>query len=328
MNKFLIPLLLSLIHNFLYANDSIFISPKVALKMIDKKNITFINLSSDSVKIKKSKNLDIKNLNSSDILGRMPCSPFYACRKTIEKYFSDLGIDNNEELVIYDDSYGIDAATLYVVLESMGHKNVSILRGGVEDISTLDPNGKIYKDYLDKLKANDLNQTSLKQDSKKIMQKINMLKPHLLFDDINLTNLGSRESNYTVTTSSTNFFLSKKELKQAVKLLGSKESNITIIDACAIIDIAKNSNDGSHTTSKALSWRELIDKKKKHLKSNEELQKLFDGMSIKKTKPYYVYCMIDAPKAFYLMVVLRELGYAKVKAFTGDWNTWIGDIDE
>ena len=328
MNKFLIPLLLSLILNFLYANDSIFISPKVALKMIDKKNITFINLSSDSVKIKKSKKLDIKILKSADTLGRMNCSPLYTCVKTIEKYFSDLGIDNNEALVIYDNSYGVDSATLYVVLESMGHENINILRGGLKDISNLDPNLKIYKDYLDELKNYDLNQTSLKQDTKEIMQKINMLKPHLLLDNINSSDTGSRDSNYTVATRNTNYFLSKKELKKTVKELGVKDSNITIIDACTIIDIARSSYDGDKNISKALSWRDLIDKKKKHLKSNEELQKLFESISLNKNEQYNIYCMTDAPKAFYMMVILRELGYSNVKAFTGDWNTWIGEINE
>jgi hypothetical protein len=29
-----------------------------------------------------------------------------------------------------------------------------------------------------------------------------------------------------------------------------------------------------------------------------------------------------------MMMVLGELGYDKVKAFSGDWNTWVGNIDE
>ena len=95
MNKFIIVFLLALILNLLQANNEIFISPKIALKMIDKKEITFISLDNNNLKIKKSKKLDIKFLKSSDILGHTECEPFYACAKRLKKYFSNLNISNN-----------------------------------------------------------------------------------------------------------------------------------------------------------------------------------------------------------------------------------------
>jgi 3-mercaptopyruvate sulfurtransferase SseA len=141
--------------NFLQASDSIFVSPKVALKMIDKNNITFLSLDNASLKIKGSKYLDINLLESSDILGRTGCFPLYVCSDILKKYFSKLGIDSNDELVIYDNSYGISSATLYVMLEHVGHKNISILRGGLNEIAELDLNWKIYNNYLAKLKNED-----------------------------------------------------------------------------------------------------------------------------------------------------------------------------
>ena len=315
MNKFIIFFLLGLIVNSLHANEYIFISPKMSLKMIDKKEITFLALNHTSLKIKKSKIVDMKILESSDILGRTGCSSFYMCSNKLEKYFSSLGIKLNEALVLYDNSYGINAATLYVMLESVGHKNITILRGGLKDISKLDPNWKIYNNYLNELKKDSSKNT-------KIMQKINILKPHLLLQES--TPISAVDSNYTIIKTNPNYLLGRDALKKAVIQVQHDESNISIIDACEMIDIV---NISSYEV-KSVSWRELIDKKKKHLKSNEVLEKLFNKLKLKKNEQHYIYCMSGAQKAFYVMMALRELGYDKVKAFTGDWNTWVGDINE
>ena len=178
MNKILISFLLSLMLSSLQANDEIFISPKVSLKMIGNQGITFISLENSTLKIKKSKTLNMNTLKPLNILGRMDCSPFYVCTKEVEEYFSTLGIDRKEALIIYDDVYGINAATLYVVLESIGHKKISILRGGVRDVLKLDPNWKIYTDYLNELKIKELNQTSLKVHIVKI-EKIRKKNQHI-----------------------------------------------------------------------------------------------------------------------------------------------------
>ncbi|CAA6819040.1 MAG: Sulfurtransferase [uncultured Sulfurovum sp.] len=331
MNKFIILLLLSLIVTSPQAHDRIFISPKIALKMIGKKETTFIHLNDSPLKIKKSKNVDIKTLKASDILGRTGCSPLYVCREKIEKYLSSLGIEPNQGLVIYDDSYGIDSATLYVVLESMGHKHMNILRGTLKDISELDPNWQKYNNYLNELKAKDLNKSFLKEEQEKkteLLQKVDILKPHVLLEKSNANSIEYMESNYTITKISTDYLLSREELKQSIKEVRSKESNITIIDACEMIDIVGATYASGRIAMKSLSWKELIDKNEKYLKSNKELEEVFDRLKLKKNEQHYVYCMSGAEKAFYMMMVLRELGYHNVKAFTGDWNRWVGDIDE
>jgi 3-mercaptopyruvate sulfurtransferase SseA len=38
--------------------------------------------------------------------------------------------------------------------------------------------------------------------------------------------------------------------------------------------------------------------------------------------------MSGSPKAFFVMMALRELGYHKTKVFIGDWNVWVGDMNE
>lgn len=64
------------------------------------------------------------------------------------------------------------------------------------------------------------------------------------------------------------------------------------------------------------------------IEPNEVLEKLFNKLKLNKDEQHYIYCMSGAQKAFYVMMALRELGYSKVKAFAGDWNTWEGDINE
>lgn len=321
MNKYIIALLLSLTFlNTLQAKNSIFTTPKLALKMIDKDNSTFISVDNSFLEIKKSINVDMNLLGSTDILGRRSCSLVYFCNKTIEEYFSSLGIDRNKALILYDNSYGIKAASLYVILESIGHKNVTLLRGGVKDISKLDPNWKIYTNYLNELKTKDLNKTL------KITEKINILKPHLLVEE--RSGIKNLESEYKLTGRKLDYFLSKKELKAAVKKVQTQESNITIIDACNMIDIVARSNGSHQAGVKSLSWKRLIDKKLDYLKSNIELKKIFKKFKLDKNDDNYIYCMSGVEKAFYVMMALREVGYTKVKAFTGDWNTWIGDIHE
>jgi 3-mercaptopyruvate sulfurtransferase SseA len=321
MNKYIIVFLLSLVWNPLLADDNIFTSPKIALKMIDKKDTLFISLDKASLKIKKSKNINIRMLEPSNVLGYLECLPFYVCADKIKDYFSGLGINSKQALVIYDNSYGINAATLYVILESIGHKNISILRGTLRDISVLDPNWKIYHEYLNELKTLDLNGTLLEK-------KINILKPHLLLQDSNVIEVEDIKSDYEILETKSEYFLSKAELKEAVDKVHLSESNITIIDACEMMDIFGNNTNSSVAGIKSLSWRKLIDKKQKYLKSNDVLEKLFTELELEKSNNNYIYCMSSAKKAFYVMMALREVGYSKVKVFTGDWNTWIGDINE
>jgi 3-mercaptopyruvate sulfurtransferase SseA len=105
-------------------------------------------------------------------------------------------------------------------------------------------------------------------------------------------------------------------------------TSIRIIDTCEMIDIV-GSNNGSYIAGvSSLSWKSLINKQKKNLKSNEVLKELLSKLEFKKSDNYYLYCMSGEEKAFFVMMVLRELGYDKVKTFTGDWNTWVGDINE
>lgn len=46
--------------------------------------------------------------------------------------FGEIGIDQKSEIVLYDDQGGFRAARLFWILEYYGHRNVSILNGGIQ----------------------------------------------------------------------------------------------------------------------------------------------------------------------------------------------------
>jgi len=336
MNKFIVLLLLSLTLNLLKAEQNIFITPKVAIKMINKKGILFIAMDKGVLEIKKSKSIDIDSFSSFDILGRRDCSSSYFCPKALEKLFSKLDIDENKLIIIYDKSYGIKASTLYVLLESLGYKDIKILRGGVHEIMKLDPNWELYQKYLHELRDNvrliskDLNETILSEQLLKVNsleQKVNALKPHLLLQKSRDMVTENNESNFTISKINEAHLLSRKALHNLVETLQVQESNSSVIDACEMVDISNLDNNHSSVLT-SLSWKALIDKEKKQLKSNKALEELFHKFGLKKEEHHYVYCMSGYQKAFFMMMALREVGYNKVKAFAGDGNVWEGDINE
>ena len=341
MDKLLIRIFFSLyvIVQTVIANESIYIDANMAIKMIEKNNIQFIISEKSLNKIKGSKSVELPLLFSGDILGKLICSPLYSCPKTLEKYFSSLGINNNQPLILYDNNYGVYAATLYTIFESLGHKNITILDGGIEAISKIDPNQKSYSKYkleLDNLllaQSNDINSSSIKPNESKLNElkkKLEVLKSHLLIEKNSINNKRNVETSYIVSDINFDYLLSKNDLKEAVKKrqLYGEESNITIIDTCPMVDIVGSNNGNYLMGVKPISWKSVLDKENHRLKPKEELELLFKNHKLDKNHNNYLYCMSASPKALFMMTVMRELGYSKVKAFTGDWNHWEGDVNE
>jgi 3-mercaptopyruvate sulfurtransferase SseA len=321
----------------LFGKEEIFISPKIALKKVDKNSILFVSLDESNLVIKRGKKFNHNLLDNFEILGRLPCKDFYVCPHKIEAYFSEIGIKNNQALVIHDDSYGIYASTLYTLLESIGHKNISILRGNIKEILDLDPNWESYKKYVHEMRSietlmnSDKNQTKQKTYIKKfksVHKKIELLKPHLLVELYDNTNQNIEKSTYQIDKVNRQYLQSKSELEKILKLRVSNENNATIIDVCGLGNELFEKDYSINRYFKSFSWKSLIDQEKRYLKSNEALEKLFNQLELNKKGDNYIHCMSGAQKAFFVMLAMREVGYDNVKAFIGDWNIWMGDIDE
>jgi len=338
MNKFINLLLLNVIGSatLLLANENIFTNAKVAIQFIEKNDVQFIATQESDKFIRGSKILNIKLLSSETVLGNMPCEPFYSCPKKIEKYFSRLGIVQNKSLFLYDNSYGVYASTLYTLLESVGHKNMTIIDGGINAVEKLDPNQELYDKYKDEFKVfeklieeDNATISEEKRESIKnsLVKKMEMVRPHLLIDK-NLNISMKERSNYVIKKKNTDYLLSTTALRGIVQKVKSHENNITIIDACPMIDIVGNKYGNYLFGVTPFSWKNLIDKKENRLKSQALLERFFMKIGLKKDEYNYIYCMSESSKAFFMMLVMRELGYTKVKAYTGNWSVWKGDSDE
>jgi 3-mercaptopyruvate sulfurtransferase SseA len=337
MNKYKIWILISLIATTLFGKEKIFISPKIALKMVDKSNVIFISLDESNIVIKRGKKFNHELLNSLEILGHLPCENLYLCPDKIEAYFSKIGIQTNNTLIIHDDSYGIYASTLYTVLESLGHTNISILRGNIKEILDLDPNWENYKKYVHQMRnlelliKTDVNQTKQKayiENLKSVQKKIELLKPHLLVELHDNTNQNDNNVTYKVKKIDRSYLQSKDEFYTTLQKRISHDNNATVIDVCGLGGVWFEKGNSLNSHFKSISWKSLIDKETRHLESNEALENFFNKLELNKEGDNYVYCMSAAPKAFFVMLAMREVGFKSVKSFIGDWNVWTGDLDE
>ena len=323
MKKILILIILN-INLLLYASNPLYVDAKLAIQMIEKRDIVFIAAEKMKKIIKGSRVVDTSALFSSSILGEMPCSPLYSCPLEVEKELSRLEIKREDFLVLYDNSYGVYAATLYTLLESLGHKNMVILNGGVEAILEIDPNQKLYDKYMHEIANLTEKEKSLTKD---IQKKLDILKPHLLVQEKSLAPSKSIEKDsYQIGKGNVTFLLSAKNLEELVRQVRMGDKNITIVDTCPMVDIVGNRYGSYEVGVTPFSWKKLIKSKEKRVKSKEELNTLFNSFS--KEKHYALYCMEDSNKALFMMTVMRNLGYNKIKAFTGNWSVWIRGKDE
>lgn len=342
MKKFLLicSLLYLVTNQALWAKDGIYIEAKVALKMIEKSNVQFLEAEDGKILIKGSKVFDIDKMADISSLGEMECSPFYVCPLNVERKFRQLGISKKQPLIIYDHSYNVLSSALYITLESIGYRNMSILNGGLEAIYNVDANQKIYNKCLVELKelqelADDESNATKSQKKnlvkiEELKAKLKIIKPHLLtHKKLNQTEK-QEKSDYEIGETKLDYLVTLKELKEAVNRvrLKSKETNLTIVDACPMVDIVGNRYGSYLSGVTPISWKELIDVKSQKILTDERLSTLFEAYGLSKEGSYYLYCMSGSDKAMLMMILLRKLGYAKVKTFTGDWNVWTGGIDE
>lgn len=72
------------------------------------------------------------NIPVDSTFGGQPNSGLVAPISHIQNIFSRAGIDNNVDVVIYDDGTYFDAARVFWVFEVYGHKHVGLLNGGLD----------------------------------------------------------------------------------------------------------------------------------------------------------------------------------------------------
>lgn len=331
-------LVLTIVFSFssLKAFDSYLLEPEVAVKMINSKNIQFISIGKEKNIIVGSQRVDIKALLDIDIVGNMKCEPFLICPRKLKRYLENKGITSNQELILYDNQYGINAATLYSVLEAIGHNKIKVLNGGYESIQKLDPNKKIYDKYLNEKKTsllqdnNDSNKEKLMAHIESLNNKLSVLEPLLLVKKFTTISKKDINTTYSLDRSQFNFdyLIDRDLLKKAIYKIKDEgvESNTSILDACSMIDIVGNPYGSYVPGVYSVDWKEIVNVEKRALKSKQFLAEIFIKKGLQKEKDIYVYCMGSSQHAFYMALALREAEYKKVKVFSGDWNVWKGDL--
>jgi len=317
----------------LMAFDSNLVEPEVAVKMINSKNIQFISIGEKQNIISGSQIVDIDAIIDIDIIGNMKCEPFLICPKKLKTYLENRGIKSSQEFILYDSQYGINATTFYSILKAIGHENVKVLHGGYESIQSLDPNQKTYNKYLEEKKSflsKDNNSSKNKILMENLNNKLMVLKPLLLVKKIETITNKDTNITYDLDRSKFNFdeLVDRDLLKKAVQKVREEgsESNISILDSCSMIDIVGNLYGSYLSGVTSIDWKELVDVKRRTLKSKELLVDLFTKQGLKPENDVYVYCMGGSQKAFYMAFALHQVGYKKVKVFSGDWSVWKGDL--
>ncbi len=323
MKKILTLVILN-INIVLYANEPLYTDAKLVIQMIEKRDVIFIGAEKMKKIVRGSQVINTSALFSSSILGEMSCTPLYSCPLEVKKQLSELGVKRDDFLVLYDDSYGVYASTLYTILESLGHPKMTILNGGAEAISKIDPNQKLYDKYMQEISNLTKKDKSLLEGIKK---KLDILKPHLLVQKNSLVSIKSDENDsYQLGKDNITFLLSTNDLKEIVNQVRIGDKNITIVDTCPMVDIVGNKYGSYEAGVVPFSWKKVIDIENNSIKSKEKLNTIFSFFP--KEKEYVLYCMENSNKALFMMTVMRQLGYKQVKAFTGNWSVWTGGKDE
>ena len=156
--------------------------------------------------------------------------------------------------------------------------------------------------------------------------KLSVLKPLLLIQKARTERVLDLNKTYNLDRSKFNFdsLVDRDLLKKAVNKVREegRESNTSILDACSMIDIVGNRYGSYVSDVYSIDWKELVNTKKKSLKSKELLEKMFIEKGLNKKDDIYVYCMAGSQKAFYMALALDEAEYNQVKVFSGDWSVW------
>lgn len=112
---------------------SVFVEPEWLDKNISKKNIKLIDMSSENTQydrfhIKGAQYLPYHYLLDVNKKSKFPKA---VDDMTMASILGQYGISRDSHVVIYDDMGGLNAGRLFWHLERMGHKNVSVLNGGL-----------------------------------------------------------------------------------------------------------------------------------------------------------------------------------------------------
>ena len=314
------------------------IEPADAIRLIGNKGIVFVSGES-AESYQKAHIIGSISMPACDLYGiakaeDLSCAPLYRCPKEAEEYIRNKGIGNSQMVIAYDLFPGSDAVALYSFFETMGHKNLKILNGGLASIRALDPNQLVCdelqaerKSIMKQAEAADQEddidkEEDLESQAENIKAKMNLLESQLLIrDEVE----AHKRSDYLLASEKFNmdFIADNIEARQVFDdiLKDGNESISMMIDMrCADEGVAEDAAEENYTPGVTyVNWKDITDfEKNKRFKSAEEMQRVFDEAGVNRGKKLYVYCRNDASRSAYIAMALRLLGYTHVKRLIDD----------
>ncbi|TGV00272.1 sulfurtransferase [Flavivirga rizhaonensis] len=212
----------------------------------------------------------------------LPYKGIIASRSKIEALFSRLGIKQEDDLVIYDDSGACDSSRLWWLLKNYGFHNVKILNGGLT----------AWKHKKGRLTSN-----FIKYDTSNF--KFPLKKEMTLYASLeDIKSLIIDENTMLLDTRNKDEFSGKRQKKGASR--GGHIPNSILLDWAHAVNF--------NTTKKFKSYKDLLD--------------LYQSKGITKEKEIYVYCHSGVRSAHTTFVLTELLGYKNVKNYDGSWIEW------
>ncbi|MDH7445141.1 sulfurtransferase [Aquimarina sp. 2201CG14-23] len=212
-----------------------------------------------------------------------PYGGMMAKKDEIETLFSALGIRNSDQVVVYDDRGGCDAARLWWVLKNYGFESVQLLNGGLAAWKQIGGviNNKKISSVPSVFVLPEKSEFELYIDKDRIKE-----------------NIDSKEKMMILDTRSIDEFSGKRQKKGAHK-------------------------GGRIPESKRIDWIEAIhyngDMK---FKSYQELEKVYEKMKVSKDDLIVTYCHSGVRSAHTTFILTELLGYSNVKNYDGSWTEW------
>ncbi len=194
------------------------------------------------------------------------------------RILSNLGIDGSKRVVAYDDEGGGCAARFIWTLHVFGHRNTSLLNGGIaswvnegHETSTLPPLNPVPTDY----------QLTPSDDE---VADYDYIRQHL--DDDSVALLDARSDG--------EYHGSKKLADKAGHIPGARH----------------------------FEWTRAMDKQRNfRLLPTEQLDAELQALGLVREREVICYCQSHHRSA-YSWLMLKALGYEKVRGYPGSWSDW------
>ncbi|MBI3583588.1 MAG: sulfurtransferase [Nitrospinae bacterium] len=206
-----------------------------------------------------------------------------------EKVFGDAGIGADSRVIVYDSITFPDASIIWTLLKYYGHDNVQVLKGG-------------YEKWV--------------SEGHPVTQEIK-IPPHppLL--------KGGRED-YPFKAKP------KPEMVATLSWILNKKKDMTILDMRSFAEYigtntAGNKRGGSIPGAINIEWVELAGDST--IKSAEEIQRVLNKYGINKEKEIVTYCNWGIGRSTYGFMLLKMLGFEKVRVYGGSMEEWSAKAD-